>query len=187
MIERKEQGGGTSRVAAKKASSIGAATPKTRKKTPIARPKKSVSFQIRTPPDVKEFAERVAEAYETGGRSKLDAEMYKRGLLLTVLMLGPNVDGTYAGMSEQELARQLTPSFDRQYAVLDRHQMLAQYVYRVWAPGSAAYPASSSAPVPNAPLISNGYHAPGVGNEEQEHYTLGEEAQGTLDNFAEEI
>lgn len=173
-----------SRVAAKKASSIGAATPKAaRKKTPRVRPKKSVSFQIRTPPETKEFAERVAEAYETGGRSKLDAEMYKRGLLLTVLMLGPNTDGTYAGMSEQELARQLTPLFDRQYAVLDRHQMLAQYVYRVWPPGGAAYPASSSAPV--VPIASNGHHVPG--NEEQKHYGLGEGAQGALDNFADEI
>lgn len=186
MIERKEQGGGTSRAAApKKTYAIGAAAPKTvRKKTLIARQKKSVSFQIRTAPETKGLAERVAEAYETGGRSKLDAEMYKRGMLLTMVLLGPNADGLYAGMSEQELARHLMPLFDRQYAVLDRHHLLAQYVYRVVPPGGMGYLASSSVPVASA--VSNGHYPQGGGNE-QEQYTLGEEAQGTLANFAEEI
>lgn len=146
---------------------------------------KSVSFQIRTAPETKTLAECVADTYETGGRSKLDAEMYKRGLLLTMVLLGPNEDGLYAGMSEQELARQLTPLFDRQYAVLDRHHMLAEYVYRVLPPGGMGYLASPSAPVATS-ADANGHRPQSAGNE-QAHYTLGEEAQGTLENFAEEI
>jgi len=184
MIERKEQGGRTSRAAIKKGQPLVVAAPKTRKKTQIVRQRKSVSFQIRTSPEVKELAERVAEAYEAGGRSKLDADIYKRGLLLSMVLLGPNANGSYAGMSEQELARQLAPLFDRQYAVLDRHHMLAQYVYRVLPPGSMSYLASPSAPVPD---VSNVQHQQHGGTDKQSYYQLSEEVQGTLDNFADEI
>src|SRR5436309_13308003 len=62
---------------------------------------KSVSFQIRTPPRIKALAERVASDHEIGGRSKLDSEIYRRGLLLTILLLGPGPDGSYSGLSEQ--------------------------------------------------------------------------------------
>ena len=187
MMERKEQGATPRASTPKKAPAVVTPLPRTvRKKTPMVKQRKSVSFQIRTAPETKELAERIAGAYETGGRSKLDADMYKRGLLLSLVLLGPNANGLYAGMSEQELARQLAPLFDRQYAVLDRHHLLAQYVYRVLPPGGmgqfAFVPASTDTdahPLPNAQRKAS--------ENEQAHYRLGEEAQETLVNFAEEI
>ena len=180
MTERKESGG-TVRPSARKAP-----TSAPRKKTAIARRPKSVSFQIRTSPETKHLAERVAEAHALGGRSKLDAEIYRRGLLVTMVLLGPGADGSYAGMSEQEVARHIAAFFDRQYAVLDRHQLLASYVYRVLPPGGmgqlAFLPPSTTA---DGRAVSRVQH-PSSENE-QKHYTLGEEAQGTLQNFAEEI
>ena len=185
MIERKEQGGGTSRAARKKGQPLGVTAPKTRKKTPLVRQRKSVSFQIRTSPETKELAERVADAYEMGGRSKLDADMYKRGLLLSLVLLGPNANGLYAGMSEQELARQLAPLFDRQYALLDRHQLLASYVYRVLPPGGIGQLAFVPTSTTDAQALSTPHRS--GSEDEQMHYRLGEEAQGTLGNFADEI
>ncbi len=180
MVERKEQGG-VARTSTRK----GHAAPP-HKKTPSARRQKSVSFQIRTTPETKDLAERVAEASGSARRSKLDADMYKRGLLLTLVLLGPGADGSYAGMSEQEVARQIAPMFDRQYALLDRHQLLASYVYRVLPPGGmgqlAFVPASASAGGRALPSVHRA-----ASEHEQAHYTLGEEAQGTLENFAEEI
>ncbi len=187
MIERKEQGGGMSRASTtKKAPTVVSTVPRTvRKKTPMVKQRKSVSFQIRTPPETKDLAERVADAYEIGGRSKLDADLYKRGLFLSMALLGPGADGLYAGMSEQELARQLAPLFDRQYALLDRHQLLASYVYRVLPPGGMGQLAFLPASTTDAQTLPT-LHRPSS-EDEQAHYRLGEEAQGTLDNFAEEI
>lgn len=175
MIERKEPV--APRTSAKKKTSV-AALPQTRKKPLPVKPKKSVSFQIRTTPDTKALAEHLATDHDLAGRSKLDAEMYRRGVLLTMALLGPGEDGSYAGMSEQELARQLAPLFDRQYAILDRQQVLARYVYRVWPPGGVVSPGTP------APISRSTAHTV---PEEQAAYVLGEEAQGTLDNFAEEI
>jgi hypothetical protein len=151
--------------------------------------RKSVSFQIRTAPETKELAERVASDHNIGGRSKLDADIYKRGLLLTLLLLGPGPDGSYSGQSEKELARQLEPLFDRQYAILDRHQLLSSYVYRVLPPGGAGgvtfIPAGNAMPPANA---QNGRRGPGEPtNDEQARYQLSEDAQASLENFAEEI
>lgn len=151
--------------------------------------RKSVSFQIRTVPETKELAERVAADHNIGGRSKLDAEIYKRGLLMTLLLLGPGPDGSYSGQSERELARQLEPLFDRQYAILDRHQLLSSYVYRVLPPGGVGgmtfIPAGNPMPLANAQNERQGLGEPI--NNEQARYQLSEGAQASLENFAEEI
>jgi hypothetical protein len=152
------------------------------------RRRKSASFQIRTAPETKELAERVASDHNSGGRSKLDADIYKRGLLLTLLLLGPGPDGSYSGQSERELARQLEPLFDRQYAILDRHQLLSSYVYRVLPPGGAG--GVTFIPAGNAiqATAQNGRQGPGeLTNDEQARYQLSEGAQASLENFAEEI
>ena len=157
-------------------------------KTParrISKKPKSVSFQIRTSPEIKNLAERVAELYEIGGRSKLDAETYKRGLLLSLVLLGPGADGSYAGMNEQEVARQLAPLFDRQYALLDKHQLLGNYVYRVLPPGVGQLVFGGTNAEGRVPATSP--HTVSSTEEGQGIYTLSEEAQGTLGNFAEEI
>jgi hypothetical protein len=135
----------------------------------------SVSFQIRTAPEVKVRAEKIAEDHTIGGRSKLDAAIYTRGLWLTALLLGPGPDGSYAGLSERDLARKLEPFFDRQYAVLDRHQLLSSYVYRVLPPNGVPFLPTGT--------IQNGQQEP----KDDEQYLLSEEAQSSLENFAEEI
>lgn len=165
----------------------GAKTVRSQKAQPaLPARRKSVSFQIRTAPETKELAERVASDHEIGGRSKLDADIYKRGLLLTILLLGPGPDGSYSGQSEKDLARQLEPFFDRQYAVLDRNQQLSSYVYRVLPPGGAG----GIAFIPSALAGSHG-HQPDTRKEpatdDQTRYQLSEEAHANLDNFAEEI
>jgi len=164
----------------------GKATAKRNEPSDAMQRRKSVSFQIRTMPETKELAERVASDHGIGGRSKLDADIYKRGLLLTLLLLGPGKDGSYSGQSERELARQLEPLFDRQYAILDRQQLLSSYVYRVLPPGGIALlPTGSALPVVHAQdarqELKEQLH------DEQTHYQLSEDAQTSLENFAGEI
>lgn len=183
MSERTEHMG-TGRPSKRKAQTP---TPRARRKTVKARRPASVSFQIRTAPETKSLAERVADAYASGRRSKLDAEIYRRGLLVTMVLLGPGADESYVGMSEQELARQITPLFDRQYAVLDRHQLLASYVYRVLPPGSVGQFANALTNRATSEILAQPPMHRYAAENEQKHYILGEEAQGTLDNFAEEI
>ncbi len=146
---------------------------------------RSVSFQIRTSPEIKALAERVASEHNVGGRSKLDADIYKRGLLLTMLFLGPGPDGAYVGQRELEVARQLEPFFDRLYAVLDRHQLLASYVYRVLPPGGAAGTITYIQPATQPGGQNGGQETQASDN--QTSYQLSEEAKANLDNFAEEI
>ena len=162
----------------------------TRREQPsgVAKRPKSISFQIRTPPETKLLAERVATDHNIGGRSRLDAEIYKRGLLLTNLLLGAGPDGSYSGQSEPELARQLEPLFDRQYAILDRQGLLSSYVYRVLPPGGAGglfVQAGSfvrESISQQKPQGQQGSH-----DEEQSRYLLSEDAQTSLENFADEI
>lgn len=161
--------------------------PRRRTQQIVTTRRKSVSFQIRTMPETKELAERVASDHRIGGRSKLDADIYKRGLVLTSLLLGPGLDGTYSGQSEKELARQLEPLFDRQYAVLDKHQLLSSYVYRVLPPGTTGGITFISA---EQMAGANDTHQQATVKQladEQTHYQLSEEARATLDNLPEEI
>lgn len=162
--------------------------PSVQRTQPEATRRKSVSFQIRTAPATKELAERVASDHCIGGRSKLDADIYKRGLLLMILLLGPSPDGTYSGLSERELARQLEPLFDRQYAVLDRNQLLSSYVYRVLPPGATGGVTFLS-PELMAGLNSTTQQAPTKEQspDDQARYQLSEESCTTLDNLPDEI
>lgn len=183
-LEKATKGTGKSTRQTKQA----AKTSPSRRVQQVTTRRKSISFQIRTAPETKELAERVASDHSIGGRSKLDADIYKRGLLLTILLLGPGPDGTYSGQSEKELARQLEPLFDRQYAVLDKHQLLSSYVYRVLPPGATGGITFISA---EQMAGANGTHQQAVAKaqlaDDQTHYQLSEESRATLDNLPEEI
>ena len=118
-------------------------------RTPTS-PRLSATFQIRTPPGIKKYAEALAEEHEVK-RSKLDSVIYARGLWLSALLQGPGADGSYAGLSELELARKLVASFDRMYAVLDRHNLLSSYVYRVYPPGFTFPQGNNALPLVSGP------------------------------------
>jgi len=191
MAETKEKAAGGGSAAKRKGiTSLPAPIPTARvsrkraPSAPVPKRPKSVSFQIRMPPETKELAERIASDH-AAYRSKLDAETYKRGLLLSLVLLGPGADGSYAGMNEQEVARQLAPLFDRQYALLDKHQLLGNYVYRVLPPGVGQLVFGGTNAEGRVPATSP--HTVSSTEEGQGIYTLSEEAQGTLGNFAEEI
>lgn len=93
----------------------------------------TTSFQIRTKPEVYQLAMDVAAAHTTQ-RSKLDGEIYELGLYLKTLLMGPEKDGTYAGMSSQDLAKRLSSPFPTLYAFLDENYALPSFVYRVLSP-----------------------------------------------------
>jgi len=193
MAETKEKAAGGGSAAKRKGiTSLPAPIPTARvsrkraPSAPVPKRPKSVSFQIRMPPETKELAERIASDH-AAYRSKLDADLYKRGLLLSLVLLGPGADGSYAGMSEQEVARQLAPLFDRQYALLDKHQLIGSYIYRVLPPGAGQLMFGGT----NAEgrVVSTPAHASlhTQNEEEQTHYSLSEAAQTSIDNFAEEL
>ena len=195
MAETKEKAAGGGSAAKRKGiTSLPAPIPTARvsrkraPSAPVPKRPKSVSFQIRMPPETKELAERIASDH-AAYRSKLDADLYKRGLLLSLVLLGPGADGSYAGMSEQEVARQLAPLFDRQYALLDKHQLIGSYIYRVLPPGAGQLMFGIGTNAEGHAPASASTHASShsQNEEEQAHYSLSEAAQTSIDNFAEEL
>lgn len=187
MAEQREKAPKAPRTSTRQTKQATTTSTTKRGEPSLSKKARSVSFQIRTAPDIKTLAERVASDHSVGGRSKIDGDVYKRGLLLTMLLLGPGRDGAYAGQSELEIARQLEPFFDRLYAVLDKHQLLASYVYRVLPPGGVVGGIAYMQPVAQLGGQNSGQELQAQVSDNLTSYTLSEEAKANLENFAEEI